>query len=160
MPQNDLEIIVADLSNSEHGEAIIELLDVLACSPEDGQPLPDDVKQELLPRMREFPGTLVFLAFIEQTAVGLAVCFPGFTTFRAAPLLNIHDLAVRPDYRRRGIARRLLEHIEKKACETGCRRITLEVREDNQTARQLYESFGFDAGQPGSSAQSFFVKSL
>lgn len=160
MTQIELELVEADLSNPDHGQSIIELLDVLACSPDDGQPLPDDVRQVLISRMREFPGTLVFLAFAEQIAVGLAICFPGFSTFRAAPLLNIHDLAVRPEYRGRGVARRLLGHIEQRARETGCRRLTLEVREDNLKARQLYESFGFDPGKPGASAHSFFIKSL
>jgi len=40
------------------------------------------------------------------------VCFRGFSTFAAAPLINVHDLAVVPGFRGQGIGRRLLEAVE------------------------------------------------
>ena len=39
--------------------------------------------------------------FIDKP-VGLATTFEGFSTFAAKPLINIHDIAVLPDYRGRG----------------------------------------------------------
>jgi ribosomal-protein-alanine N-acetyltransferase len=57
--------------------------------------------------------------------------------------LHINNLAVLPAWRRRGAARELLRHAIAQACDEGARRATLEVRASNQSARQLYERFGF-----------------
>jgi ribosomal protein S18 acetylase RimI-like enzyme len=127
---------------------LLAVLDSYARDPiGSGQPLPTDVKQRLVPALRAHPTTLAFLAFEGERAVGLALCFTGFSTFRALPLINVHDLAVLPDCRGQGVGRRLLEAVEARARSLGCGKITLEVREDNAGARGLYDSFGFGAGQ-------------
>ena len=76
--------------------------------------------------------------------VGFSICFLGFSTFLARPLLNIHDIFVDLSVRGRGIGAMLLERIEASARELNCCRITLEVREDNRVARGLYRKVGFD----------------
>lgn len=55
----------------------------------------------------------------------------------------ITNVAVHPDCRRRGIARRLLATLEAWARERGMSMMTLEVRESNLPARTFYESAGF-----------------
>ena len=82
-------------------------------------------------------------------AVGLAICFPGFSTFHAQPLLNVHDLTVCTSHRGRGIGTALLGALEQEALSRGCCRLTLEVRSDNQAARGLYRKRGFGAGRVG-----------
>ena len=63
---------------------------------------------------------------------------------------NITNIAVRPDMRRQGIAKKLLEHIINAAERAGVKYMTLEVRESNTPARELYSRFGFtDAGRRG-----------
>jgi ribosomal-protein-alanine N-acetyltransferase len=57
--------------------------------------------------------------------------------------LHINNLAVLPDWRRRGIAGQLLSHALTRARAAGARRATLEVRASNLAARRLYETFGF-----------------
>mgnify|MGYP000399452681 CR=1 FL=1 len=74
--------------------------------------------------------------------------FLGFSTFRAAPLFNIHDVTVRPEARRRGVARRLLNEVIQWARGHGCCRVTLEVRSDNTPASELYRSLGFGDSAP------------
>ena len=58
---------------------------------------------------------------------------------------DIHNLAVHPAWRRRGIGGSLLGAIIKEAREHGLKRVTLEVRKSNQPAQRLYESRGFVA---------------
>lgn len=58
--------------------------------------------------------------------------------------VDIHNLAVHPDCRRRGIARALLRAVVDEARRQGSRRVTLEVRKSNEAARNLYESVGFE----------------
>jgi tRNA threonylcarbamoyl adenosine modification protein YeaZ/ribosomal-protein-alanine acetyltransferase len=57
--------------------------------------------------------------------------------------LHINSLAVDPDVRRRGLARRLLRHVMTEASEAGAHSATLEVRSSNEAARRLYEGLGF-----------------
>jgi len=58
--------------------------------------------------------------------------------------LHIANLAVAPKYRRRGLGRRLLQHVLARALEKGMKSATLEVRSGNQPAQALYASFGFE----------------
>ena len=55
----------------------------------------------------------------------------------------ISNLAVHPDYRRRGIARGLVSAGVEMARQKGAGRISLEVRADNAPARGLYQELGF-----------------
>lgn len=56
---------------------------------------------------------------------------------------HITNVAVHPDYRSRGVGRRLMEAITDLARRRGARRLTLEVRKSNLRAQRLYESLGF-----------------
>ena len=60
---------------------------------------------------------------------------------RVADELHVMTLAVRPEYRRRGYARTLLEAAL--AAHPDAHRAYLEVRPSNNAARTLYDSLGF-----------------
>lgn len=139
-----MQVRLAQLDNLSDQEAILCLLDLYARDPMGaGKPLEEDVRTRLIEGLQKFPTTVIFLAFNDDQPVGLANCFLGFSTFAAAPLLNIHDLAVDPACRGQGIGRQLLAEIENHAAEIGCCKLTLEVLESNPVAKGLYESFGF-----------------
>lgn len=57
--------------------------------------------------------------------------------------MQILNLAVHVDHRRRGIARRLMEMVLEEGRRTGVAGVTLEVRDGNLEAVKLYESLGF-----------------
>jgi len=56
---------------------------------------------------------------------------------------HITTFGVHPDYRRRGIGRRMLLRLAELSLELGAARLTLEVRVSNAAAQALYSSFGF-----------------
>lgn len=56
---------------------------------------------------------------------------------------DITNIAVAPDYRKRGIGSKLLDILIKTAIERNLSLLTLEVRQSNCAAISLYESFGF-----------------
>jgi GNAT superfamily N-acetyltransferase len=140
----EVEVVEADLACAEHQQATIDLLDAYSRDPMgNAQPLTADVRRELIPGLREHPTTIVFLAYLGSAPVGLAICFRGFSTFAARPLVNIHDLAVLPEQRGQGVGRQLLAAIAQKGRTLGCCKLTLEVQENNLRARRVYEANGF-----------------
>ncbi|WP_293760876.1 GNAT family N-acetyltransferase [uncultured Aquitalea sp.] len=113
-----------------------------------GTPLDASVTAALPAALATHPGLLAWLAEENGEPLGHALCMLGFSSYRAAPVMNLHDLAVRPAARGRGLARRLLAAVEEEARRLACARLTLEVSPDNQTARRLYRSAGFCDSHP------------
>lgn len=152
-------IVEANLDDTNHAAAIVQVLDTYASDAiGGGVPLADQVRERLVACLREHPTTLVLLAYEESEAVGVAICFLGFSTFKARSLLNVHDLAVVPERRGRGIGRALLTAAEDRARERECCKLTLEVQEDNSRAIGLYRSFGFGNMRMGDSAATRFLE--
>ena len=163
MQADDISIVEADLARPEHARDVVALTQSYARDPlGNGGPLDPGVVERLIPGLRDHPTTLILLAYAGDQAVGIATCFRGFSTFRARPLLNVHDLAVVPGQRGRGVGARLLAAVEQKAGELGCCRLTLEVLEKNANARRLYARAGFAqmGYEPGVGGSLFLVKAL
>lgn len=57
---------------------------------------------------------------------------------------HIGTLAVKPGFRRRGVAQYLLARVLLACAQRGARQALLEVRESNQAAQNLYHKFGFE----------------
>ena len=158
-----IDIIEADLNLADHQTAVVELIDAYARDPMgNGGPLPKSVRAALIPGLQHHPTTLIFLALADRTAIGIAVCFVGFSTFAARPLLNIHDLAVVTAFRGQCVGRRLLERVMEKARAMGCCKVTLEVLENNRRAMNLYEAAGFNQAvyQEAAGGALFYAKAL
>lgn len=69
----------------------------------------------------------------------------GFCAFwRVLDEIHINNLAVLPEFRRRGVGSALLERALAEGVRLGARRATLEVRRSNDTALRLYSRAGFE----------------
>mmetsp|Transcript_20227 Transcript_20227/g.20337 ORF Transcript_20227/g.20337 Transcript_20227/m.20337 type:complete len:163 (+) Transcript_20227:154-642(+) len=158
---DEIECIRADLTNPDHGQAIIQLLDMYASDPCGGaESLSEYSKTNLISELIRRPTAHIFLAKMNDNYVGLANCFEGFSTFLCKPILNIHDFAVDTNYRRRGISKSLLAAVEQHAKLLGCCKVTLEVLDNNIPAKNAYLSFGFEqyALDPKLGGAIFFQK--
>jgi GNAT superfamily N-acetyltransferase len=139
-----IEILQADLDHRGHQQAVVTLLDAYARDQMgNGKALSNEVRRELIPGLQRHPTTIIFLAFQDKKAVGIATCFGGFSTFAARPLINIHDFYVIPEVRGQKIGHMILAAIEQKARDTGCCKVTLEVQQNNHRAQRIYEAAGF-----------------
>ena len=58
---------------------------------------------------------------------------------------HIATIATHPDHRRRGIAKELLTHALRYMSKEGADSSTLEVRENNLAAQEMYRMFGYEA---------------
>lgn len=148
-----MQILLADLENPVHQQAVISLLDMY-CRDQfgAGKPLPRETSERLIAGLKEVKG-ICFLAQEETPKssgefIGLALCLPSFSSFRARPILNIHDIAVAPGHRGKGVGQALLQAVEAEARRRGCCKVTLEVREDNEVAKAAYRRAGFTSTEP------------
>ena len=64
--------------------------------------------------------------------------------FERGAALAISELYVRPDWRRQGVASSLLDALEAWGDERGYETVSLSVNADNDAAKALYESVGFE----------------
>jgi ribosomal protein S18 acetylase RimI-like enzyme len=143
-PQAMINVSAADLANTAHRDALVSLLDGYARDPMGGGAgLRPEVRQNLPAALQARKDCEVVIAWKDDTPVGLAICFEGFSTFQCRPLLNIHDLVVSAGYRSQGIAKQLLEEVEHIAVARHCCKLTLEVLTGNTAALALYTAAGF-----------------
>jgi len=157
-----LAIRLADYNDPHDAADVVTLLDAYARDPMGGAtPLTEDVKARLVSNLATNPHAFSMLARSGDTALGLANCFMGYSTFAAAPLVNIHDLAVLPGHRGRGIGRALMAAIEAEALKRGACKVTLEVLSGNR-ARHLYAACGYGDYQldPATGHALFWQKRL
>jgi ribosomal protein S18 acetylase RimI-like enzyme len=162
-PSTPVRIERLDPLDDRHARALLTVLDGYARDPSGGGTgLTDEVKVRLPGLLAQQAHYIGLLAFEGDRPVGLVNAFLGVSTFKARPLLNIHDIAVEPDRRGAGIGRRLLAATEDVARQHGCCKLTLEVLEGNHTAVGLYRAVGFAAYEldPAMGAARFFEKWL
>lgn len=152
----DLDITLADLTDAAQRRRVIDLVDAYARDPMGaGAPLSGDVRDRLERVLGDTPGLHVFVARQGETSVGMAFCQRTFSTFAAAPRLNVHDLTVVPEARGRGISKALLDAVTEHAGRLGCQAVTLEVTEQNARAQGVYASAGFKG--LGADDRTFFL---
>jgi ribosomal-protein-alanine N-acetyltransferase len=82
--------------------------------------------------------SILLVAEIDGRLVGYVGCW------LLVDEVHISTLAVHPDFRQRGIARRLLKSVLGQAARGGAELATLEVRTSNYAAIELYENLGFE----------------
>jgi len=74
--------------------------------------------------------------------VAVMIWYRMYGTFSASPALFLEDLYVRPAFRRRGIAKALLQQLVRYADEEGANRIGWFVLDWNTQAMDFYERIG------------------
>jgi GNAT superfamily N-acetyltransferase len=84
------------------------------------------------------------LAEQQGVAVGFALFFHSYSTWRGRRGIWLEDLFVSPEARRRGVGRALLERVMALARERGCGRLEWSVLDWNQPALDFYRSLGAD----------------
>ena len=144
MPNIPLQIRSVNYRDITECKALMSLLDMYAQDPMGGgEALQPEALARLCEALAARPYAFSFIAWSGNEALGLVNCFEGFSTFKALPLINIHDIAVRADARGRGVGQALLLAVYDEAARRGACKITLEVLTGNTIAIKSYERFGF-----------------
>jgi len=82
------------------------------------------------------------LAEVDGAAVGCALFFQTYSTWRGRIGLHLEDLFVLPEHRRRGVGTALLGRLAGVALERGCARLEWAVLDWNLPAIEFYRASG------------------
>jgi len=97
-------------------------------------------KQQIASLLSDY-NSISLIAKISSEIVGFIIGMVYYE--RNMPVGHILTIDVALAYRKRGIAQKLLQGIEKIFREKGLRAVHLEVREDNIAALRLYQKLGY-----------------
>jgi ribosomal protein S18 acetylase RimI-like enzyme len=144
MNANPITVRRVNYQDATDRAALCQLLNGYAQDPMGGStPLASEPLARLCDDLAKRPFAFSFIAWNGSEPVGLANCFEGYSTFKAQPLINIHDLAVHPSARGRGVGQALMQAVAAEGHARGACKITLEVLSGNAVALKSYERFGF-----------------
>jgi ribosomal protein S18 acetylase RimI-like enzyme len=97
----------------------------------------------VLHRLLTFRTAECCLAKMDQQYVGVILLSWSFSLSKGYPVLRVEALYTLPEFRKRGVGRKLLEHAAELARQNKANRLQLETDHDNAPARALYEGLGF-----------------
>lgn len=78
----------------------------------------------------------------EGEAIGYAIFFTTFSSFECRPGIWLEDVYVRPEHRRGGIGRQVMEHLARLAVERGYVRLEWCALDWNEPALNFYAKLG------------------
>jgi len=88
--------------------------------------------------------SLILLAVGEDRKIlGFCQLYPSFCSVEAKPVYSLYDLFVRPEARRYGAGKALLQTAERHAAQNGFARLDLTTAKTNASAQSLYQSLGW-----------------
>lgn len=107
------------------------------------EPLPAAARA-FLERNLADPAVLLLVAERGEEVVGFCQVYIGRCSLELGPLWTVYDLFVPPQGRRGGVARALLQEVDRRAREAGAARLELATAHDNTAAQALYGSLGWE----------------
>jgi ribosomal protein S18 acetylase RimI-like enzyme len=138
------------LAGEEDADSVAALLADFRDHMERDEPALDQLQDTVSTLLRD-PGTEFLLAAPDGDDEPAAVCQLRFrlAIWTGTDDCWLEDLFVREDARRSGLGRALVTAALERAEARGCRRIELDVDEDNTDARALYSAMGLsDKSKP------------
>lgn len=88
------------------------------------------------------PRVFADIAEWDGEAVGFALWFYNFSTFRGRHGIYLEDLFVRPAFRSKSIGKGLLKHLARRCIDEGLARLEWWVLDWNEPALRVYRSIG------------------
>lgn len=154
----NLQFEICDYNNPIHKSAFTGLLNHYMSDPMGDYPELSEKKQHsLIELLSNHSNSFILLMKNNEEYIGLATCFELISTFQVKPYIYIHDVVIHSSQRGKGYGKMLMEKISEIAEEKKCCKITLEVREDNNSALKLYKDLGYKDCDP---VMYFWTKKL
>lgn len=105
----------------------------------------EELKQEFCDYTSQEKG-IVFLAIVDECAVGFAQCGLRYDYVEGAessPVAYLEGIFVKEEYRKRGLAREMLEVCQKWAKQQKCLEFASDCELDNEDSLKFHKKMGF-----------------
>jgi ribosomal protein S18 acetylase RimI-like enzyme len=126
-----MNLVIREFEDNDHS-AVIKIWESLFKNDP-----PWNNPASIIKRKQAFQSDLFLVG--EKNRKVVATVLGGYDGFRGW----VYHLAVEPDKRRAGIARRMMDAIEKKLKNLGCIKINLQIRASNLDVVAFYEAIGY-----------------
>lgn len=142
-------LIAADKFSPADKQDFLALLGEYIADPMGGgPPLSEGQKNQLWQDLQQMEQARIFFALEGGLRRGYLLAFEAYTSFLVGKNYNIHDFFISREFRGRGFGGQMMDQFIRWAREKGAKKITLEVRDDNNPARELYLSRDFGPADP------------
>ena len=112
---------------------------------DDGKALSLPEAERLFERMANYPDYKLYVALSEEQIVGtFALLIMDNLGHRGSPSAVIEDVAVAPEWQRRGVGRLMMHHALQVCGAKGCYKAVLSSSLKREAAHAFYESLGFE----------------
>jgi len=122
---------------------LVDLLGILFTQEAELTPDPEKQRRALEIILAEPARARIFVARVGDVIVAMAALHFTTSTAEGGKVAWFEDCIVRPEHRRRGIGKHLLEHVIAQARAEGALRVMLLTDGDNARAQALYRKSGF-----------------
>lgn len=139
MSVNDVQIRAATEADAE---LLFDLILELAAYEKLAEAVAGDAEVLRRSLFEEKAAEALLLETPDGEAVGYAIFFTTFSTFECRSGIWLEDVYVRPEHRRGGIGRLVMEHLANLALERGHVRLDWVALEWNEPALNFYEQIG------------------
>ena len=136
-----MSVLIRSVSRKD-GKTFLSLIDALADFEKLKRPTSTARKRllnDLLGKRKRFDAVL---AVVKKKAVGYAIFFETYSSFRALPTFYLEDIFILPDYRSKGIGKKLFRYCLQQAKRRGCGRMEWVVLDWNVNAIRFYDRIG------------------
>lgn len=141
---NDISFEFCDFNDIEHQKALNSLLNSYMQDPMGDYPPHDENEQKaLIEGLGNHPTTFVLFLKYKDNYLGFSTCFVNYSTFKLKPYLYIHDFFISKGIRGKNLGKAMMEKLVSISMERGYCKMSLEVRDDNKIAQNLYRKVGF-----------------
>jgi GNAT superfamily N-acetyltransferase len=143
---NAMDLVRAAVHVREAGADDLDtVLDIYSSSGLDGgQRISPEEALTVHARFAAYPYYRLHVAALGAEVVGtFALLIMHNLGHRGAPSAIIEDVAVMPEWQRRGVGRAMLEFAMRRAADAGCYKLTLSTNQKRGSAHRFYETLGF-----------------
>jgi GNAT superfamily N-acetyltransferase len=137
--------VVIRLATADDAATILSLIRDLATFEREPDAVEVTAEQLRLQLAAPRPPFECLIAEVRGAPAGFALYYSTYSTWRGLPGIFLEDLFVKPEVRRRGVARALLRRLAAIVVERGWGRLEWNVLDWNSSAIDFYETLGAHA---------------
>ena len=122
---------------------LVELLGILFAQEHELSPDAEKQRRALEMILADPSRARIYVVREGVKVVAMAALHFTTSTAEGGKVAGLEDCVVRPEYRRKGVGKALLEHVIEQARAEGALRVMLLTDGDNERAQALYRGLGF-----------------